>query len=203
MTSMLNKIDEAVDATTKASIHEPPEEEESLRSVKEGKGPKVQKDRVKRSASYQIKTGRESSHPVILDKAAQHARQANAELPIRTPPPPHLLRHLSRAGSQPALQPSQAKDMERTGILKTPSTRRRGATSGGVTPTCIPLLNKTSGVGMATCPSHTAIFRRALTLHRFMCPESYLETIIKGRSKPLLPASTSGTSRRGWHCING
>jgi hypothetical protein len=29
---------------------------------------------------------RESSHPVILDKAAQHAHQTNAEPPIRTPP---------------------------------------------------------------------------------------------------------------------
>jgi hypothetical protein len=88
MTSTLSKVDKAVDTTTKATIHKPPEEEERLHSVQEGKGPKVQKDRAKRTASDRIKTGRASTHPVILDTAAQRARQANAEPPIRTPFPP-------------------------------------------------------------------------------------------------------------------
>jgi hypothetical protein len=39
-------------------------------------------------ASDRIKTGRASTHPVILDMAAQRACVANAKPPIRTPPPP-------------------------------------------------------------------------------------------------------------------
>jgi hypothetical protein len=115
MTSTLGKIDEAVDATTEASIHKPPEEEERLRSVKVGKGPKDQKDWVKRSAlkSDRIKTGRESSHPVILDKAAQHARQANAEPPIRTPPPlPPPPPQLSRFATSSATFPGERPGLE-------------------------------------------------------------------------------------------
>jgi hypothetical protein len=60
----------------------------NLRSVQEGKGPKVQKDLAKRTALDRLKTGRASTHPVILNTAAQRARQTNAEPPIRTPPPP-------------------------------------------------------------------------------------------------------------------
>jgi hypothetical protein len=117
-----------------------------------------------------------------------------------------LLRPLRRAGSRPTRQPFQAKEMGRTGILKTlmgriPSTRNGGTTSRGANHMCITLLNKTIGNGIATGPSHMAIIRPALTLHRFTCPESHLETIIKGRNN--LPASTPGTStarnsRRGW-----
>jgi hypothetical protein len=149
-------------------------------------------------ASDRIITGRASSHPVILDTAAQHARQANAEPPIRKPPPPPPQPpQLSRFATSSATFPSEGHGENwhpQDPYGQDPSTRSRGATSGGVNPTCIPLFNRISGVGMATWPTYTAIIRRALILHRFMCSESRLETIIKGLSKPRLPASTSGTS---------
>jgi hypothetical protein len=107
MASSLGKIDETVDATTEASIHVPPEAEENQHSVKEGKNPKVHKNRVQRSVSDRVKTGRESSHPVILDKAALHARQNNAE-PPRTPiptipslPPPQMSRFTTSSATFP------------------------------------------------------------------------------------------------------
>jgi hypothetical protein len=88
MTSTLGKVDEATETTTEATIHEPPEEEECLRSIQEDKDPKVLNDRAKRTAPDRHKSGKVSTHPVILDTAAQRARQVNAEPPKRMPPPP-------------------------------------------------------------------------------------------------------------------
>jgi hypothetical protein len=106
MASSLGKIDETVDTTTEASIHA----EENQHSVKEGKNPKVHKDRLKRLVSDRVKAGRESSYPVILDKAALHARQTNAELPrlpIPTIPPPPPPPQTSRFTTSSATFPNE------------------------------------------------------------------------------------------------
>jgi hypothetical protein len=81
MTLTLGKVNEATKTTMEATIHDPPEEEERLRPIQEDKGPKVLKDRAKRTASDRHKTGRVSTHLVILDPVAQRARQVNLEPP--------------------------------------------------------------------------------------------------------------------------
>jgi hypothetical protein len=87
MTSTLGTVNEATEIVMEATVHDPPEEEERLRPVKKDKSPKVQKDQSKKTISDRHKIGRVSTHPVILDPAAQRA-QVSAEPTRRTPPPP-------------------------------------------------------------------------------------------------------------------
>jgi hypothetical protein len=92
MNSTLGTIDETVDAPTEAFIIVPPEAEEKQHQVKEGvKTPKPHKDQVP-------KTGRESTHPVILDKATFQGRQTPIPMiPLPPPPPPTSHFHTSSA----------------------------------------------------------------------------------------------------------
>jgi hypothetical protein len=90
MTSTLGTIDEATKILTEATIHNPLEEEERLQPVQKDKSPRVQKNQSKRTTSNRHKTGRVSTHHVILDPAAQRAQQVSTEPPRRTPPPPPL-----------------------------------------------------------------------------------------------------------------
>jgi hypothetical protein len=143
-------------------------------------------------------TRQEGCRPIL----SSSTRRPNALVKSTQNHPRERLRLLllRQAGSQPALRLSQAKDMEEAGVLttltgRTPNTRRRGASNGEATPTTTPLLSMTLGVGRATCPSHMAINRRALTPHHFMyLPKSRLETTLKSSNKLRHQASTTGTS---------
>jgi hypothetical protein len=146
MTSTLGTVNEATEITTEATVHNFPEEEERLRTIQEDKGLKVPKDRSKRTGPkgrLWTVTRQERCRPIL----SSSTRRSNALIKsMRTRPRERLLhRLLSRAGSQPALRLTQAKDMEATSVHatftgRTPNTTRcHGASSGEATPTTAPL----------------------------------------------------------------
>jgi hypothetical protein len=78
MTSTFSTVDEATENVTEATVHDTPEEEDRLGPVKLSK----------RTTLNRHKTGRLSTHPVILDPVAERAQQVSTEPPRRTPPLP-------------------------------------------------------------------------------------------------------------------
>jgi hypothetical protein len=90
MASTLGTVEETTEDMTEAVVHDNPDD----RPVKS-----------KRAASDRLKTGRASTHPIVLDPAAKRARQliaADPPLPpTSAPPPPPAGRNASSSATFP------------------------------------------------------------------------------------------------------